>query len=744
MANKKAGNKLPITPDTKSKKYNLLGVFFNDFIDNGSRNKKVITILNIPTSLPVKYSSDFFIKINELPHTKTRTESISHDINALGFFIHYSLMLFKKGKNIKPQNIFTLRTTDTKNKLSLQVINYLTEKIMEKKIFTFFLLLFTAVGLNAQIFSYDFEGYTVGQPLAQQAGMPWTTWSNQPGGSEDPLISDAQAQQGSKSFVVSGTNDGVLLFGDSTSGRYKIDFYIYVPAGKLGYYNLLATFAGANSEWGTQLFFDVNGEGRIDAGKEGAATFNFNYDQWIHLEHYIDLDNDWAEVFIDGQYLYDWQWTAGATGTPVPKRLAAADFYAWEGTSRGTPEAYYDNLVYAVCPLPAAPSNLTATLNDTIVSLQWDAPSSGTPDSYMVYRNGSMYAVTTTTSFSDSLEYPGNYTYDVKAYYSASGLSPFAGSVNVLLPGGVDRNYVLVEIGTGTGCPYCPGAAMGADDMIANGDPVAVIEYHNYNSSDPFNNPESEARTAFYGINAYPTAYFDGGDEVRGGSHNQSLYPTYHPIVINRADQSSIFNIDMTAQMVSGNDTTFDVSIDVTRTYNYTATNTKLFLALTETHIPYNWQGQHEINNTCRAMYPDANGTAGTFGYNTPEHFDFTISIPDDYIVSNCNLIAFVQDVDTKEVFQTEMVNLGQVVSIKEQGENYARVYPNPASDKVNLETIENIKHVTLLNVGGQRIYDAVLDANHVSLNTSSFDKGVYFLKIETEKGKIIKKLIIE
>ena len=33
----------------------------------------------------------------------------------------------------------------------------------------------------------------------------------------------------------------------------------------------------------------------------------------------------------------------------------------------------------------------------------------------------------------------------------------------------VPRDKVIVEIGTGTWCQYCPGSAMGADDLIANG-----------------------------------------------------------------------------------------------------------------------------------------------------------------------------------------------------------------------------------------------------------------------------------
>lgn len=68
-----------------------------------------------------------------------------------------------------------------------------------------------------------------------------------------------------------------------------------------------------------------------------------------------------------------------------------------------------------------------------------------------------------------------------------------------------NRDMVLLEIGTGTGCPYCPGAAMGADELISNGKPVAAIEYHSYNSNDPYNTPEAAVRTGYYGITGYPT-----------------------------------------------------------------------------------------------------------------------------------------------------------------------------------------------------------------------------------------------
>ena len=93
----------------------------------------------------------------------------------------------------------------------------------------------------------------------------------------------------------------------------------------------------------------------------------------------------------------------------------------------------------------------------------------------------------------------------------------------------IPRNYVVVEIATGTWCYYCPGAAMGADDLHDNGDPVAIVENHN---GDPFAHADSDARNSYYGVTGYPTANFDGEyDDYVGGSNTASMYSNYKPIV---------------------------------------------------------------------------------------------------------------------------------------------------------------------------------------------------------------------
>ncbi|NQU35477.1 MAG: T9SS type A sorting domain-containing protein [Bacteroidetes bacterium] len=606
---------------------------------------------------------------------------------------------------------------------------------MKKLYALLFLSIFAFAPMQAQIFEDDFDGYTSGVRLAEQAGLPWTTWSENPGSNEDPYVSAEQSETAPNSVKIASGNDNVLLLGDSLTGRYLVSFYIYIPANKYGYYNILQEFAGSNSQWGTQVYFDANGQGSIDAGAEGAATFSYNYDTWFEVENYIDLDNDWAEVFIDGNYLIGWQWTLGTFGTPGPKQLGAVNFYAWD--VNGTPEFYFDNVVFESSPLGDAPQNLTADVVGQDVTLTWDPPATGTVFTYYTFRNDELLGISPELTFEDYIELPGTYNYTVKAFYLESGLSAPAGPVEVIISGGTDRELVLLEIGTGTECVFCPGSAMGADDLIENGHEVAVIEYHSYSSGDPYNTPEAADRTSYYGITGYPTAMFDGGNAVVGGSSTQSLYTTYAPIVDNSITKPSWFDLEI--DLATTNEMDFDVTITGTKIYDYTGANMSVFLVLTESHIPYNWFGQTVLDFVCREMYPSSAGTLSTFTLDVPVVIDFSINVP--YDINNCELVAFIQDVDTKEVMQTTKMNLGQFVGLNEMGEKYTKIYPNPATNNVTIESGSHMEHIRIFNLSGQKVYEVALDQNEVELNIEFLKQGIYMINIETENGTRIEKL---
>ncbi len=224
----------------------------------------------------------------------------------------------------------------------------------------------------------------------------------------------------------------------------------------------------------------------------------------------------------------------------------------------------------------------------------------------------------------------------------------------------VNREQVLVEIGTGTGCPYCPGAAMGLHDLYTNGDPVAGIEYHSYNSGDPFNTPEAAARTAYYGVSGYPTAQFDGEyNEVVGGSNTNSMYSSYLPIVNARMAIQTDFTVEIFGDHTGDN---YDIVIRVHKVGPYTGTNLKVRFALTETDIPYSWQGQSLIEYCERLMTPDEDGTSVSFASGNTTDVNLTYTFDNTWVDSNCELIAWIQDDDNKYVLHSVSVMMLNLV----------------------------------------------------------------------------------
>ncbi len=216
------------------------------------------------------------------------------------------------------------------------------------------LTLLLAIGLisfgqKGSIINETFEDYNAGDYLVLQANSLgndyWTTWGNNPGSAEDPMVSDDVAHMGSNSVVIEGTNDAVLLFGDKTAGKYSVSFNIYIPTGFYGYFNLLQEFAGSNSQWGMQAYFDAGGLGTVDAGDAGAGVFNYIYDTWTFVELIVDLDTDFAQMFVEDDLIVEWQWSTGTFGTGTLNQLGAMNLYAW--AENGTPKAYFDDIDFS-------------------------------------------------------------------------------------------------------------------------------------------------------------------------------------------------------------------------------------------------------------------------------------------------------------------------------------------------------------------------------------------------------------
>ena len=68
-------------------------------------------------------------------------------------------------------------------------------------------------------------------------------------------------------------------------------------------------------------------------------------------------------------------------------------------------------------------------------------------------------------------------------------------------------------------------------------------------------------------------------------------------------------------------------------------------------------------------------------------------------------------------------------------------IYPNPASDRVVIETEATIEAVSIYTLTGVMIYSEV-DLNDNTIDVSEFNGGVYIMKVRTENGEVVKRFI--
>jgi len=67
-------------------------------------------------------------------------------------------------------------------------------------------------------------------------------------------------------------------------------------------------------------------------------------------------------------------------------------------------------------------------------------------------------------------------------------------------------------------------------------------------------------------------------------------------------------------------------------------------------------------------------------------------------------------------------------------------IFPNPTSGRISINGINTIKNVEVINITGQQVYYAKNSADNIDI--SSLQTGVYFMKITTENGFTIKKIV--
>ncbi len=270
-----------------------------------------------------------------------------------------------------------------------------------------------------------------------------------------------------------------------------------------------------------------------------------------------------------------------------------------------------------------------------------------------------------------------------------------------------------------------------------NKDNFALISYQvNWPGiGDPYYTPEIGTRVQYYGINAAPTLLIDakpGTDFdlaiLQSNLNSSALKPAY-------------INLSATQTLVGNN-----ISVDVSATPFVTG-EYKLYVAVVEKVTTGNAasNGETSFKNVFMKMLPDASGTTLNLVDGIPVSTTLQANLDGLFIeeLSDLKVIVFMQKASNKTIMQAAVASNPLANSTFVSAISKVKLYPNPSTGIVKIETINPVS-IVFTDVLGK----TVLTANEVNkdtqLNLSGLQKGVYFAKINDGTTSQTQKIILE
>jgi len=556
---------------------------------------------------------------------------------------------------------------------------------MKKKIIIVILTISFAISGHAQdlkdtVFIDDFESYNAGEQLVVQNPTDWTTWTNSPGSDEDPFIIDTLAYSGTQSVIIVDSNDLVKPIANYTEGKYKISFYMYIPGNCLGYFNTLQLFNGLYSEWGMQVFFNSENTAYINHG-ESNIYFSYDNNTWLYNELIIDLDNDWAEYFLNSILIEDFVWSE--VGWSGINQLGGSNFYAWDNNGTGISKYYIDD--YQIEELEPfqllPPENLTLEIWGNDIILNWDNPF----QTYWLHYDGENY---------------GNGIGPGPVYIAARFLPEDIQALNGMF---------LTKIkffARNSDCSYSLRVWTGenAGNLIIEQDVPEFIP-------DSWN--EIELNTPIL---------IDASQELWLGNICSSINVWDYPAACDegpafpyQGDLVSFDGINWVSMFLEyGLDYNWNIRGLVTEN-----TDNKSFIRY-NVYFSFNWSPFEMIGFTTDSTFSHDGLGTGNYEYYVTALYDEGESGPSDTVS------AFLTNINENKI-------------------NNIRISPNPAKDFIQIESESEINNLTLYDMTARIKKEITeINKTNFNFSVADCKQGIYTLRMETDNETIIKKIIIK
>ena len=284
-----------------------------------------------------------------------------------------------------------------------------------------------------------------------------------------------------------------------------------------------------------------------------------------------------------------------------------------------------------------------------------------------------------------------------------------------------NERTILLESFTNTGCGPCAAYNPGMDALInSNADKIAAIKYHVSwpSNQDPMylhNTGENSARVSYYGVNSVPHVVVDG-TRFSGNSGD---------ITQNVINQAAAIASPMQMRLsweLNADQTTITVYVMGRVTTDITG-SAKLYVGVIEKEIHFNSapgsNGEKNFYQVMKKLLPNANGTIlGELNAGDYFTYTFTWDLANVYNNNQLDAIAWVQNTNTKEVYQA-----------CKSSQQMVPFFANEAC----ATAVKNVKglncsgeanpHLLLTNYGSSALTSAELEVLHngVSLKTMTW-----------------------
>lgn len=320
----------------------------------------------------------------------------------------------------------------------------------------------------------------------------------------------------------------------------------------------------------------------------------------------------------------------------------------------------------------------------------------------------------------------------------------------------VARKPLLEHFSTAQ-CPNCPPAHTNIENWLSSRHDIIHIVHHCGYYTDNYTVSESQSLMTFYndgGSTYAPAVMLD-----RMHLTEEDPGPVFFPsasitpgLMDQRLNAPAFVSVNMEG-IYDPYNKTISLTVSGEMVGEVVENNLRLSVYIMEDGLVGSQSGasgQYTHNCVMRdaisggGAWGDQNVVSNTVGSTYTKTYNYSLN--SSWVVENLTIIAFVNNHDVSNVNNRAVLNANSIkvtdltVGISENNETGTAIYPNPATDVLNVISENGTNKVEIFNVQGQLV--KAVNGNVNTISISDMTNGVYFVKVTTDNGTATHKLI--